>query len=83
MEFKIVYCKPCGYRERAEELAAELRERFGARVSLEVGGFGQFDVSLDGELVASKGNFLRRALTHGAPASTEVLARIERVIASR
>jgi hypothetical protein len=41
MEFEILYCKPCGYRTRAEDLAAELRERFGAQVSIEEGKFGR------------------------------------------
>src|SRR4030095_9719480 len=65
MEFTILYCRPCGYHERAEQLAAERRERFEARVTVEEGGFGQFDVLLDGGLVASKGGFWKRMLTHG------------------
>ena len=83
MEFRILYCKPCGYRERAEALAAELRERFGAGVSIEEGGFGQFDVSLDGELVASKGGVLWRMLIHGAPPESKLMAAIERAVATR
>ena len=83
MDFQILYCKPCGYRERAEALAAELRERFGARASVEEGGFGQFDVLLDGELVASKGGLLRRVLKHGAPPHAEIMAAIERAVATR
>ncbi len=50
MQFQILYCRPCGYRERAEELAVELRSRFGAEVGIEEGGFGQFDVLLDGDV---------------------------------
>ena len=81
MEFRILYCKPCGYRGRAEELANELRSRFGATASIEEGGFGQFDVFLDGNLVASKGGFFKRMLIHGAPPQAEMLAAIERVLA--
>jgi selT/selW/selH-like putative selenoprotein len=82
MDFEILYCKPCGYRERADDLAAELRERFGARVTVEEGKFGQFDVRMDGEVVASKGRtFLRRMLTHGAPPQHELLEAIERHLA--
>ncbi len=44
MEFKILYCRPCGDRDRADELATELIERFGATVAVEEGKFGQFDV---------------------------------------
>ena len=79
----ILYCRPCGYRTRAESLAGELRSRFGAQVSLEEGGFGQFDVLLDDELVASKGGPVRRLLTHGAPARSRILEAIERHLALR
>jgi len=82
MEFRILYCRPCGYAGRADALAAELRERFGAEVEVEEGKFGQFDVLLDGEVVASKGQtFWRRMLTHGAPSQSEILAAIERHVA--
>lgn len=37
MQFRILYCRPCGYRDRAEELAIELRSRFGAEVGVEEG----------------------------------------------
>ena len=71
MQFHILYCRPCGYRDRAEELAVELRGRFGAEVVVEEGKFGQFDVLLDGELVASKGGFWKRTLIHGGAAPGE------------
>jgi selT/selW/selH-like putative selenoprotein len=83
MEFHILYCRPCGYHDRAKELAAELRDRFGAQVSVEEGKFGQFDVLLDGELVASKGGFWKRKLTHGAPPQARILASIDRALAER
>jgi selT/selW/selH-like putative selenoprotein len=83
MEFRILYCGPCGYRGRADELAEELRERFGAQVIVEEGGFGQFDVWLDGTLVASKGGFFKRMLIHGAPPPDQIRSAIERAIADR
>jgi predicted Rdx family selenoprotein len=83
MEFRILYCVPCGYQERAEALADELRRRFDARVIAEEGGFGQFDVLLDGALVASKGGLLRRLLIHGAPPQPELIESIERAMADR
>ena len=83
MEFRILYCSPCGYRERADDLADELRDRFGARVEVEEGKFGQFDVLLDDELVASKGGFSARKLKHGAPPQPELVASIERALADR
>jgi selT/selW/selH-like putative selenoprotein len=83
VEFHIFYCQPCGYRERAEELATELRERFDAQVIIEEGGFGQFDVLLDGEIVASKGGFWKRMVTHGAPPQPQILEAIERALRDR
>jgi selT/selW/selH-like putative selenoprotein len=83
MRFHIFYCGPCGYRERAEALAAELRHRFDAQVAIEEGGFGQFDVLLDGDLVASKGGFWKRMITHGAPPQAQILQIIERALADR
>ena len=83
MVFRILYCQPCGYRGRAEALADELRARFGAEATIEEGGFGQFDVFLDGSLVASKGGFFKRMLIHGAPPQAEMLAAIERAVADQ
>lgn len=83
MQFHILYCGPCGYRIRAEELAVELRSRFGAEVSVEEGKFGQFDVLLDGALVASKGGFVKRMLVHGAPPQAKILESIARALADR
>lgn len=83
MHFEILYCKPCGYRERAEGLAEELGKRFGASVEVREGGFGQFDVLLDATLVASKGKLLRRFLVHGPPSEERVWAAIEAAVATR
>jgi selT/selW/selH-like putative selenoprotein len=83
LEFKILYCEPCGYRDRADALATELRERFAATVTVEEGKFGQFDVLLEGELVASKGGFWKRKLIHGAPPQPRILAAIDRALADR
>jgi selT/selW/selH-like putative selenoprotein len=83
MKFHILYCKPCGYRERAEELATELRVRFDAQVTLEEGGFGQFDVLLDGHVIASKGGLWKRMITHGAPPQPQILEAIEHALADR
>lgn len=83
MKFRILYCGPCGYHARADELAEELRARFAAQVAVEEGGFGQFDVFLDGELVASKGGLFKRMLIHGAPPQDQMLAAIEHALADR
>lgn len=83
MDFEILYCGPCGYRGRADDLATELREGFGANVSVEEGKFGQFDVLLEGQLVASKGGLLRRLLVHGAPPQEELLASIAKHVRVR
>jgi selT/selW/selH-like putative selenoprotein len=84
MDFEIRYCRPCGYRGRADDLAAELRRRFDARVRIAEGKFGQFDVLLDGIVVASKGRtFLQRMLRHGTPSQPELVDTIERHLAVR
>ena len=83
MEFRILYCKPCGYHDQAHELAEELRERLGADVCVEEGKFGQFDVLLDGELVATKGGFWKRKLKHGAPPPEKIREAIDRALADR
>lgn len=83
MKFHILYCRPCGYRDRAEDLATELRGRFDAQVTIEEGGFGQFDVFLEGEIVASKGGFWKRMITHGAPPQPRIMEAIERALADR
>jgi selT/selW/selH-like putative selenoprotein len=83
LRFRILFCGPCGYEPRARELAAELQVRFGAEVEIEEGRFGQFDVLLDGVLVASKGGFWRRVTIHGAPPQERLLASIEKHLAVR
>jgi selT/selW/selH-like putative selenoprotein len=83
LRFRIFYCGPCGYEPRARDLAAELHARFRAEVEVEEGRFGQFDVLLDGKLVASKGGFWRRVTIHGAPPQERLLASIEKHLAVR
>jgi len=83
LRFRIFYCGPCGYEPRARDLAAELQVRFGAEVEIEEGRFGQFDVLLDGKLVASKGGFWRRVTIHGAPPQERLLASIEKHLTVR
>ena len=79
MDVTIFYCNPCGYRDQADALARELRQRFGADVEVTEGKLGQFDVLIDGQLVASKAQtFWGRMLKHGAPPQEEILAAIER-----
>ena len=83
LRFRILFCGPCRYESRARDLAAELQVRFGAEVEIEEGRFGQFDVLLDGKLVASKGGFWRRVTVHGAPPQEQLLASIEKHLAVR
>lgn len=83
MKFQILYCNPCGYRDQAEELATDLRQRLSAEVVVEEGKLGQFDVLLDGELVASKGGFWKRILIHGAPPQPQIIEAINRALADR
>jgi hypothetical protein len=62
---RIVYCAVCGYRGRAERLAATIRERLGFTPTLEHGRLSQFDVFLDDELLASRAGGLLNHLTWG------------------
>jgi predicted Rdx family selenoprotein len=78
MQFHILYCRPCGYRDRADELAAELRSRFGAEVVVEEGKFGQFDVLLDGDAHRIEGRLLEAKAFHGAPPQAKILDAIDR-----
>lgn len=76
MKVEIFYCRPCGYRARAEALATELRDRFGAEVQVVRGKLGQFDVIVDGVLVASRAeSLLTRVLP--PPKAAAIVATIE------
>ncbi|QKR00358.1 SelT/SelW/SelH family protein [Metallosphaera tengchongensis] len=52
---KIVYCRPCGYLDRALDTAREILSYFeDVKVELEQGKNGIFDVYVDGELKLSR-----------------------------
>jgi selT/selW/selH-like putative selenoprotein len=52
---KIVYCRPCGYLDRALELARDLLQYFeNIKVEIEQGKNGIFDVYLNNELIFSR-----------------------------
>jgi selT/selW/selH-like putative selenoprotein len=52
---KIVYCRPCGYLDRALELARDLLQYFeNVKVEIEQGKNGIFDVYLNDELIFSR-----------------------------
>jgi hypothetical protein len=54
------------------------------KVRREHGGLGQFDVLVDGEVVASRGgSMLKRVLGGGWPDPEEVIAKIEAIRAAR
>ena len=62
---------------RAASLAAHLRETLGIEVVTEVGGRGQFDVFVDGEVVASRSKgLLQKLLGGGWPDPAAVAAAI-------
>jgi ubiquinone/menaquinone biosynthesis C-methylase UbiE len=72
-----------GYRERALALAAALRERFDARVEVVGGMLGQFDLSVDGKLIAWRGgSFLERIRPPRLPDADAVIAAVERYLAT-
>lgn len=52
---KIVYCRPCGYLDRALNLAREILLYFeDVSVELQQGKNGVFDIYLDGKLIFSR-----------------------------
>lgn len=52
---KIVYCRPCGYLDRALNLARDILAYFeDVQVTLEQGKNGIFDVYLDENLIFSR-----------------------------
>ena len=56
-EVEIEYCVPCGFLNRASDLAEALLSALGEdleRVSLVTGDHGVFRVSVDGEVVFDK-----------------------------
>jgi len=57
MDVKVVFCKPCGFQNRALGLANEILNRFGldgVSVTLVPGKNGIFDVYVDNEMVFSR-----------------------------
>ncbi|BCU67003.1 hypothetical protein HS7_04400 [Sulfolobales archaeon HS-7] len=57
MNVRIVFCKPCGYTDRATSLANEILKLYGlngVKVTLEAGTNGIFDVYFDEEMVFSR-----------------------------
>jgi hypothetical protein len=67
-------------------LAATLKEKLGVEALLAVGGKGQFDVLVDGEVVASKhgvGAIAKLLGAKGFPTEDEVLDAVRRKLAAR
>ena len=54
MKVVIEFCEPCGYRPRAQQVAARLKDRSGAEVELVKGHGGVFEITVDGALKFSK-----------------------------
>lgn len=57
IEISITYCRVCGFLPRATWTAQELLHTFGEWTSslrLVPGGSGQFEVSVDGEVIFSR-----------------------------
>lgn len=78
MNIRIDHCPVCwGYRDRAVALSETLRQRFGANVEIVGGSLGQFDVSVDGKIITSKGHSLVSRLKR-PPEDSEVIAAVER-----
>ena len=78
MDITILHCASRGYGPRAAGLAAEIEEALGVPVKRQPGKLGQFDVVVDGQVVASRtGGLWKRVLGGGWPDPHDVIARIE------
>ncbi|MDE3147964.1 MAG: class I SAM-dependent methyltransferase [Acidobacteriota bacterium] len=86
VDVRIKHCPlSWAYRERAFALALAkaLRERFGAKVEITAGAFGQFDVYVDGKLVVSRGQSLLVRITPSRlPNAVMVIAAVERYLST-
>jgi len=79
VEVRIVYCKPCGFQDRALRLANEILTKYGGKgvvVTLVPGSNGIFDVYVNGEVVFSRHREKR------FPEPPEIFDPIERVLSS-
>jgi len=66
---QITYCKPCGYRARAQRVADALRDQLGVQVELVAGKGGIFEIAVDGKMVA-------RRRRDGFPSEDEIVAAV-------
>jgi len=77
VDIKIVYCRPCKFLDRALDLAKDILARYEqARVTLEQGDKGIFDVYINGNLKFSRYQLGR------FPTSEEVLEEIGKIVRS-
>jgi len=78
MDISIRHCTSGGYGPRAAGLAAHIQDELAIPVKLERGSPGQFDVVVDGKVVASRnGNLVRKIFGGGWPNHEAVVAAIE------
>lgn len=79
MRVRVQYCRPCGYRRYAEELANRLREDGVEAIELVPGNFGVFKTWVDDRLVFDKyqeGGLLGRFGFGPVPSTDHLLQRI-------
>ena len=50
----IIYCRPCGYKKRARDIAAALRERLALDATLVPGKGGVFEIKVGDKTVAKR-----------------------------
>ena len=67
------------YRDRATRLVALIQERLGLQAAMTPGKIGQYDVLLDGEVIASRERgLLKRLLGGGWPDPEAIVDEIQR-----
>jgi hypothetical protein len=79
VKVEILFCRSCGFQARAASLALRIKDVLGIDPVLKTSGPGTFDVLVDGERIASRGEgFLSRLFFGGWPNEGAVVEEIKK-----
>lgn len=79
MQVEIRFCRSCGFQARAASLALRIKDSLGIDPVLKTSSAGVFDVLVDGERIASRGDgFLSRLFFGGWPNEGAVVDEIKK-----
>ena len=86
MSIEIIHCPTwAAYKPKAASFAAEIESTTGEKVYLVEGKRGQFDIVVDGKVVAKRtGNFFSKViLKMGWPTTSDVIAAVRMALGQR